>query len=58
MKFHYQVTIMDKQDYIIEYRNFAWSEIDLMLAYIRVFFNHEVAHNIRITRWNEDYERA
>lgn len=49
---------MDKEDYILEYKNFYWNEIGAMMKYLNYTFTQNKTQNIRITRWNDKNERA
>lgn len=57
MTYKFQVSIMDKKDYIVEWKNFEPREIDRMLKYINKHVTLQGA-TIKITRWNEQGDRA
>jgi hypothetical protein len=47
---HWQVVITDLQDFIIEYKNFEYSEKAAMLEYVALYAGRR-KRIIKITRW-------
>lgn len=56
-RFHFQVACTDAKGYILEYRNFRFSELPGMKRYIENKATEENVNRIEITRWNEKGER-
>jgi len=57
MKLHWQVVILDKKDFVIEFNNFTWEQKDIMLNYVRNQLIQKDNQMIKITRWNEKGEK-
>ena len=56
MKLHFQVSIMDKRDYILDWKNFDWAELRQMLEFIRLHSTSAPCQAIKITRWDRNGE--
>jgi hypothetical protein len=54
----YQVTILDKTDFILEYKDFSDKEIGPMVRYINKQVTESLAQTIKIERWNDRGEKA
>ena len=55
--FKFQVVIMDKKGYILEYMNFEDKAVKHMLEYVALKCLNENVNKFEITRWNDKGER-
>ena len=47
-----QVVVMDSKDYILEYRDFKYSEIEEMIEYVKFKTVSPSSTKIHIRKWN------
>lgn len=55
MKF--QVVVMDKKGFILEFKNFMYDDQKSMLEYVGFWTTAKEANKVEITRWNVKGER-
>lgn len=48
----FQVVISDRKDYIIDYRNFNWDELESMINFIDFHATSGNSSSIKITKWD------